>query len=76
MKNTYKIPAVSAAFVIVMTLTMIGLKVSGVIVWSWWKVLFPIWLGFALSFGMALGVIAFVIMISILTYLFNRGNRA
>ncbi len=76
MKNTYKIPTLSAAFVITMASTLIILKVTGVIAWSWWKVLFPLWLGFALSFGMALGVIGFVIMISILTYLFNRGKRA
>jgi len=31
-----------------LTILFIALKLTGVITWSWWWVLAPIWLGFAL----------------------------
>jgi len=33
-----------------LTLLFIGLKLTGVISWSWWWVLSPLWIGFALFF--------------------------
>ena len=31
-----------------LTILFIGLKLGGVITWSWWWVLSPLWIGFAL----------------------------
>lgn len=35
-------------FVGLLTILFIALKLTGVIAWSWWWVLSPLWIGFAL----------------------------
>jgi hypothetical protein len=46
-------------FIGLLTILFIGLKLTGYIAWSWWWVLSPLWIGFAVVFGLA--VIAFII---------------
>lgn len=43
-------------FLGLLTILFIGLKLTGYITWSWWWVLSPLWLGFAV----VLGIIALV----------------
>jgi len=40
-----------------LTILFIGLKLTGYINWSWWLVLFPLWIGLALVIGILLIVI-------------------
>ena len=35
-------------FVGLITILFVGLKLTGVITWSWWWVLAPLWMGFAI----------------------------
>lgn len=48
-----------------LTVVFITLKLLGKIDWSWWWVLSPLWIGFAL-------VIAVIVVIGILTAIFGR----
>lgn len=34
-----------------LTLLFIALKLTGIIAWSWWWVLSPLWIGMAIYFG-------------------------
>lgn len=45
-------------FVGLLTITFIALKLTGVIAWSWWWVLSPLWIGFILL----VAVIAVILM--------------
>lgn len=38
-------------FLGLLTIVFITLKLTGYIAWSWWWVLSPLWLGFAVVFG-------------------------
>lgn len=38
-------------------LLFIGLKLGGIINWSWWWVLSPLWIGFAIIGAIVLGVL-------------------
>lgn len=49
-----------ASFTELLTLVFIVLKLTGVISWSWWWVLSPIWIGFGLA---AVILIVFIIYI-------------
>lgn len=42
-----------------LTILFVGLKLGGVIDWSWWWVLSPLWIGFALVAVIVAGVLAF-----------------
>jgi hypothetical protein len=46
-----------------LTILFIGLKLGGVIAWSWWWVLSPIWISFALVIVILL--IAFLIALAV-----------
>ena len=39
---------ISGGFFVLLTALFIGLKLTGFIAWSWWWVLSPLWLPFAL----------------------------
>jgi hypothetical protein len=43
-------------FIGLLTILFIGLKLTGYIAWSWWWVLSPLWIGFAVV--VAFGLIA------------------
>ena len=48
----------STNLLIVLFLIFLVLKLCGVIAWSWWWVTCPLWIGFAILFGMiALGAV-------------------
>ena len=47
-----------------LTITFIVLKLTGVIAWSWWWVLAPMWLGLAM-----------VILLSVCSLVINSLNR-
>jgi len=40
-----------------LTVLFVGLKLTGAIAWSWWWVLSPLWLGFAITLAFVLIVI-------------------
>ena len=41
---------VGPGFLGLLTIVFITLKLTGYIAWSWWWVLSPLWIGFAISF--------------------------
>ena len=41
-------PRPSIGFASLLTILFIGLKLTGAISWSWWWVLSPLWLGYAI----------------------------
>lgn len=45
-------------FIGLLTILFIGLKLTGFIAWSWWWVLSPLWIGFAISLAILLIVLA------------------
>lgn len=45
--------SVSVGFPGLLALLFIGLKLAGVITWSWWWVLSPLWIAFAIGFSIA-----------------------
>ena len=51
-----------ASFTELLTLVFIVLKLTGVISWSWWWVLSPIWIGFGLA--------AVICLIVLILYIF------
>lgn len=51
-----------ASFTELLTLVFIVLKLTGVISWSWWWVLSPIWIGF--------GIALVILLIVFVVYLF------
>lgn len=48
-----------------LTIVFITLKLTGYIVWSWWWVLSPLWIPFAIGLGI-LGIVLVIGIISIL----------
>ena len=69
-KKTSKIMSNSSAsagggisFIGLLTVVFIVLKLYGVIAWSWWWVLSPIWI----PFGVALVLIALVLIVKVLS---------
>ncbi len=53
----------SVGFAGLLTIAFIVLKLVGVIAWSWWWVLSPLWIGFAL-FVVVLLIVLLVIAVS------------
>lgn len=45
--------SVSVGFPGLLALLFIGLKLAGAITWSWWWVLSPLWIAFAIGFSIA-----------------------
>lgn len=50
----------------------IGLKLGGVIDWSWWWVLAPLWAGFAIILGIALLVGVGALFVAMITTVFGK----
>lgn len=46
-----------------LAIVFITLKLAGVIAWSWWWVLAPLWIGLALYIAIILGIIAVTFVI-------------
>jgi hypothetical protein len=46
-----------------LTILFIALKLTGVIAWSWWWVLSPLWIGFAIILGV--GIIALLVAFAV-----------
>lgn len=44
-------------FIGLLTILFVGLKLGGVISWSWWWVLSPLWISFGLVIGLVIGVL-------------------
>ena len=55
-------------FLGMLAILFIGLKLAGVISWSWWWVLAPIWMPTAIALGVA--AIGFLVLV-----LSTRGNK-
>lgn len=53
---------VGVGFSELLTLLFVGLKLGGVINWSWWWVLSPLWIGF----GLAVCVGLFILFVGML----------
>ena len=51
--------AAPPSFISLLTLLFIGLKLGGVIAWSWWWVLCPIWIPFVIIFICLLFIILY-----------------
>lgn len=51
-----------------LTILFIGLKLTGVISWSWWWVLSPMWISFLIA-------MPFIIMWLWVLYVVNKDNR-
>jgi hypothetical protein len=54
-----KISVAGDMFIIGLTLLFIGLKLSGMIDWSWWWVLAPLWGSFALLAAVFVGALSY-----------------
>lgn len=57
MSNETKSVSVNFPFFGILTLIFITLKLTGYIAWSWWWVLAPMWMPFAIIFGIGLIVL-------------------
>ena len=55
--------SINIGFFSILALIFITLKLTGKINWSWWLVLAPLWIGFAL--GVLISVIAILTMVVI-----------
>lgn len=44
-----------------LTVAFIVLKLTGVIAWSWWWVLSPLWIGALIAVVLIIGVVAFAV---------------
>jgi hypothetical protein len=52
----------SFPFLSILTLIFITLKLTGYIAWSWWWVLSPLWIPFAIVIG--IGIIALIVVMA------------
>lgn len=57
-KKEVTVSAPGVGFVGLLTLVFIVLKLTGVIAWSWWWVLSPLWISFGLWIALMLIVLA------------------
>lgn len=53
---------VGSPAIVVLTIVFVILKLTGVITWSWWFVLAPLWVTVALFLLVVLGVVIFTIL--------------
>lgn len=51
-----------------LTIVFITLKLTGVIAWSWWWVLSPIWIGF----GLTLTFLAIILLFGLIVAMWDR----
>ena len=52
-------------FATLLTILFIALKLTHVIAWSWWWVLSPLWIGFAVTFAVLVLIGIGVVIVSI-----------
>lgn len=45
---------------VLLTVLFVGLKLASIIAWSWWLVLMPLWLPFAIAGAILLGGLLFI----------------
>ena len=45
-----------------LTVLFVGLKLTGYITWSWWWVLSPLWIGFAIFIGIILALLVVIFL--------------
>lgn len=62
-------PSSGIGFVGLLIILFIGLKLTGFIDWSWWWVLFPLWIGVAFS------AVFFVLLLIYMIVVEAKGNR-
>lgn len=55
--NTSSSSSGGIGFAGLLTILFIALKLTGVIAWSWWWVLSPLWIGFAVALAIILIVL-------------------
>lgn len=58
MKDKIQVNTGGAGFFSLLTILFIALKLTGVIAWSWWWVLAPLWMPIVLVLGVVLIVLA------------------
>ena len=58
MSDKVEVKSGGVGFAGLLTILFIGLKLGGVINWSWWWVLSPLWI----SFLAAIGIVAFIVL--------------
>lgn len=56
-----------------LTILFIGLKLTNYITWSWWWVLCPLWLGFAIVIAVAI-IVLLVFLLVIAGTVFTKTN--
>lgn len=54
-----------------LTILLIGLKLTNYITWGWWMVLSPIWIPFALIFGVWFGIMIILLILGVIIMLFE-----
>jgi hypothetical protein len=62
MENTSNGQAGGIGFAGLLTIAFIVLKLTHVIGWSWWWVLSPVWIGFALFLVISIGVLVIAVI--------------
>lgn len=63
------------SFLDLLGILFIGLKLAGVINWSWWLVTLPIWGPFALIVVILVGAVIFGALVGIISALIDYANR-
>lgn len=74
-KATAQAPSVGIGFLPLLTILFIGLKLTGYIAWSWWWVLSPLWIPFAVLVMVVFGVLAFMALSILREKRMGRGLR-
>lgn len=60
------------SFAGLLTLLFIGLKLGGVIAWSWWWVLAPLWIGWLVAFAVMGIALLFVLVFALFASAMDR----
>jgi len=55
-----------------LTILFIALKLTGVITWSWWWVLSPLWISVGITIGIMALFLAFMAVVAIIAAIFDR----
>jgi hypothetical protein len=75
MSNTAQNSSGGIGFAGLLTIVFITLKLCGVIAWSWWWVLSPLWIGFAVVISIALLVMVGALIAAVLFDKPRKGIR-